>query len=65
MMASVTAVIDSLLEKLRARLNALRVLERHLSGLRGQCGGDSRTHRDCAILRGLCEDASSGPQPAP
>lgn len=54
----VTALIEAQLRKLRTRLSALRMLERRLSGLRGQCGGASRTHRDCAILRGLCEDAT-------
>jgi len=51
----VSMLVESQLEKLRVRLKALRALERELSRLRQECE-PSRTHRNCAILRGLVEE---------
>lgn len=50
--ADVDRLIETQLERVRARLASLQVLERQLSALRGRCA-DGRLAGDCGILREL------------
>lgn len=49
-------LIDTQLDKVRARLASMRALEKQLSALKGRCG-DARTAGECGILHELVSAA--------